>query len=70
MRKNDGKKKKGLFDLQVDFFLPMWRRIAVVVVCTVWAMVEFFSGSMLWGIVFCAIAGGAVQQFFFDGWPE
>ncbi len=64
------KKNKGLFDLQVDFFLPVWRRVAVVGVCTVWALVEFLAGSMLWAILFAAIAGGSAQQLFFDGWPE
>lgn len=64
------KKNKGLFDLQVDFFLPVWRRVAVVVVCAAWAVVEFLAGSTLWAILFAGITGATVQQFFFDGWPE
>lgn len=64
------KKSKGLFDLQVEFFLPVWRRVVVVAVCAIWALVEFMAGSMLWGIVFSGLTGGSAQQFFFDGWPE
>jgi hypothetical protein len=58
------------FDLQVDFFLPVWRRIAVVAVCAVWSVFEFIALAPFWGVVFGAIGIYAVWQFFFDGWPH
>ena len=64
------KKNKGILDLQVDFFLPVWRRVAVVTVCALWSLVEFSAGSLLWGIVFIGLAAVATWQLFFDGWPE
>jgi len=64
------KKNKGILDLQVDFFLPVWRRVAVVAVCALWSLIEFSAGSLLWGIVFIGLAVVATWQLFFDGWPE
>lgn len=58
------------FDLQVDFFLPVWRRVAVVIVCAVWSVFEFVTLAPFWGVVFGAIGIYAVWQFFFDGWPQ
>ena len=58
------------FDLRVPFFVPLWRRIALVVFCVGWAIFEFSSGAVLW---FCLAAGIAVMatwQFFLSGWPE
>ena len=58
-----------LFDLQVDFFIPLWRRIAVVFVCVAWSVFEFTVTAPFWGMLFGAIGVYAVWQFFFDGWP-
>ncbi|MEM7260189.1 MAG: DUF3329 domain-containing protein [Pseudomonadota bacterium] len=59
-----------LFDLQVDFFIPLWRRIAVVVICLAWSVFEFVTLAPLWGIVFGATGVYAIWQFFLDGWPS
>ena len=56
-------------DLQVDFFLPVWRRIAVVVVCIGWAFFEFATGAIAWGVIFGGIGLYAIWQFFLNGWP-
>lgn len=58
-----------LFELQIDFFLPLWRRVALVAVCLGWAMVEFGTGSPFWGIIFASLGAYAIWQFFLDGWP-
>jgi hypothetical protein len=44
----------GLFDLDHPFFLPVWRRVAVVAVCALWSAVEWATASPFWGI----LAGG------------
>ena len=56
-------------DLQVDFFRPVWKRVAVVLVCIGWSIFEFASGTPFWGIIFGGIGVYALWQLFFDGWP-
>jgi hypothetical protein len=57
------------FELQIDFFVPLWRRLAVVWVCVIWAMVEFGTGAPFWGIIFSSLSVYAIWQFFLSGWP-
>ena len=52
-------------DSQHPFFRPLWRRIAVVVVCVAWAVIEFSSGAPLWAVIALGFAAYAVWQFFF-----
>jgi hypothetical protein len=33
---------------------PLWRRVAIVVLCAVWSGIEFYSGQPFWG----TLAGG------------
>lgn len=58
------------FELQIDFFRPLWRRVAVVTVCLVWASVEFLSGAPFWGMIFGGMGLYALWQLFLCGWPE
>lgn len=58
-----------LFELQTDFFRPLWRRILVVVVCFSWAGVEFANDSPVWGGIFIGLGVYAAYQFFLDNWP-
>jgi len=57
------------FDLQTDFYKPLWLRVAIVVVCFGWAIIEFFKGGGLWAAFFAFLGAVAFQQFFLDGWP-
>lgn len=59
-----------MFDLQIPFFIPVWRRIAVIVVCIGWGTVEFLTATPFWGTLFCGIGVYSAWQFFFDGWPS
>lgn len=59
-----------LFDLQIDFFRPLWRRVLLVMFCLVWALVEFVTMAPFWGMVFGGLGVLAFWQFFMDGWPE
>ncbi|PRX35052.1 hypothetical protein SAMN05216257_102473 [Meinhardsimonia xiamenensis] len=45
---------REFLDLDVPFFLPLWRRVAVVVICLGWAGWEFSSGAPGWGLLFAA----------------
>ncbi len=41
-------------DAEHPFFRPLWRRVAVVAVCVLWAGFEFYHGEQFWGM----LAGG------------
>lgn len=51
-------------DVQLAFFRPLWRRIAVVAVSLGWAAVEFASGAAFWGVLFGAVGLYCAHQFF------
>ena len=52
------------FDLRHPFFLPLWRRIAMVGITGLWAVVEFTSGSPGWALLFGAVAAYCIYLFF------
>ncbi|MGR3344732.1 MAG: DUF3329 domain-containing protein [Paracoccaceae bacterium] len=60
----------SIFDLRQPFFLPIWRRVALVAVCLGWALVEFVTAAPFWGVIFGAFGVYALWQFFLSGWPE
>lgn len=51
-------------DNEHPFFRPLWRRVAIVAACALWAILEFVNGSHLWGLGALAFAGYGVWQFF------
>jgi hypothetical protein len=53
-----------LLDLQLPFFIPLWRRIAVVAVSGGCAVVEFATGSPFFGMIFAAMGLWAAYSFF------
>jgi hypothetical protein len=55
---------RGMFDLQLPFFEALWRRIATVVVALGWAAFELANGAAGWAILFAAMGGWAIYQFF------
>ncbi|MBO0343751.1 hypothetical protein J0X15_00835 [Roseibium sp. CAU 1637] len=50
-------------DSEHPFFRPLWRRIAVVVICAGWASFEFYMGNTTWGWITAAIGGYAIWTF-------
>lgn len=54
-----------LIDVQTEFFRPMWRRVAVVVVCFGWALFEFVYGDAFWGLLAGGIGAYCTREFFF-----
>jgi len=59
-----------MFDLQVPFFTPLWRRILTVAVALGWAGFELVSGSVGWAILFGAAGVYAAHQFFIAWDPK
>ncbi len=50
-------------DADHPFFRPLWRRIAILVVCLLWAALEFYGGSPNWGMIALAFAGYAAYAY-------
>ncbi|CAN5754528.1 hypothetical protein BH23PSE1_BH23PSE1_00060 [soil metagenome] len=61
---------RSLFDLNVAFFKPLWRRVAVVAVCLGWALFELATGSVFWGVIFGGVGLFAAWQFFVTFDPD
>lgn len=57
------------FELQIDFFLPVWRRVVLIGICLGAAVFEFILGTPVWGLVFGGMGAYALWQLFFSGWP-
>ncbi len=58
------------FDLQTDFFIPLWRRYVLIAFCFGWGLIEFLTNAPFWGIIFSGMGVLAVWQLFFDNWPK
>jgi len=60
------------FDIQVAFFIPIWRRIVAVVLILGWGIFELVAASPMWGAVFSAAGLYCAHQFFiaFDPPPD
>jgi chromate transport protein ChrA len=43
---------RKLIDLEDKFFAPVWIRVAVILVTTVWGLFEMSAGAPMWGIIF------------------
>ena len=57
-----------MFDLDVPFFLPVWRRVAVLVVAIGWGLFEISTGAIFWGIIFIGIGCIAAWKFRIADW--
>lgn len=53
-----------LLDPHHPFFDPVWRRVAVVLVCVGWGIVEFVNDAAVWGALFVTIGAVAAHQLF------
>ena len=50
-------------DRNHPFFRPLWLRIAIVVVCFGWALVELYTNNPGWALLSAAIGAYAVWAF-------
>jgi hypothetical protein len=57
---NNGK----MFDVQIPFFAPMWRRVLTVVVLLLWTGMEVSQGAYVWALLFGGPAIYMAHQFF------
>ncbi len=48
-----------MFSLQDAFYRPLWIRVAIVAVCTIWALFEYLNGSPGWAMLFGAVGAWA-----------
>ena len=53
-----------LKDSDRQFFRPLWRRVAVTILCAVWSAFELSNGETLWGGLAGAAAAYAAWNFF------
>ena len=51
-------------DVQHPFFIPLWRRVVVVVLLLGWATVELIAGHPFWAILFGSSGIYCAHQFF------
>lgn len=58
-----------MFDLQVPFFIPVWRRVLTVGITLGWAVFEVLTGSPGWGLLFGAAGLYAFYGFFIAWTP-
>jgi hypothetical protein len=52
-------------DNEHPFFRPLWRRIAVMVVCAGWSALEFTTGSANWGMIALAFTAYGAWQYLY-----
>jgi len=57
-----------LFDVEIPFFLPVWRRIAVVAVAICWGLFEISTGALFWGVIFVGMGSIAGWRFYTADW--
>ncbi|SMX42641.1 hypothetical protein OCA8868_02804 [Octadecabacter ascidiaceicola] len=57
-----------MFDVDVPFFLPVWRRIAVVAVAVLWGLFEVSTGAMFWGLIFIGMGAIVGWRFTIADW--
>jgi hypothetical protein len=55
---------KRFFDVQVPFFIPLWRRVVTVAACLGWAALELWWGNPGWALLFGALGLYCAHQFF------
>ena len=48
----------------VDFFRPLWRRVAVMVVCVVWLLLEIWGKDPTWIVITAGLSAYAMWTFF------
>lgn len=52
------------FNVQSAFFIPLWRRVAVVGFTALWALFELSNNAPTWALCFAGIAAYLAYQFF------
>jgi len=58
-----------VFDLDDDFYRPVWVRIAITLASIGWGLVELANGNIFWATLFIGIGLYAGYRFFCDLQP-
>lgn len=53
-----------LIDTDHPAFRPLWRRVAVVLVCFGWGIVEVVTGNPFWATIFLGLGAYCCYAFF------
>jgi hypothetical protein len=59
-----------MFDLQIPFFRPLWRRILLVALCLGWGVVELSFAAYFWATIFIGVGLYASYEFFLNFNPD
>ena len=51
------------------FFKPRWRRVAVTLVCVLWAAFEWLTQQPFWGMIASGLAGYCYWNLFYT-WED
>lgn len=49
-----------------DFFRPLWLRVAIVLACVGWAVVEWMHDQAGWALIAAAVAAYGAWSFLID----
>ena len=56
--------RRKLIDVQIPFFIPVWRRVAVVGLCFGWALLELTADNIECAVLAAGIGIYCAHQFF------
>ena len=56
--------RQKLINVQIPFFIPVWRRISVIALCLAWALLEVSADNIEWAVLATGIAVYCAHQFF------
>ncbi len=45
-----------IIDLEHPFFTPVWIRVAIVLACAIWGLIELLNGAVFWTMFFIGLA--------------
>tara|TARA_B110000967_G_scaffold87687_1_gene90314 strand:- start:3139 stop:3357 length:219 start_codon:yes stop_codon:yes gene_type:complete len=58
----------SLLDVEIPFFLPVWRRYLVIVVAVCWGLFEISTGALFWGMIFVGMGSIVGWRFYTADW--
>ena len=58
----------SLLDVEIPFFLPVWRRYLVVAVAVCWGFFEISTGALFWGMIFVGMGSIVGWRFYTADW--
>lgn len=63
--KKPKRRSRALLDVQLPFFIPLWRRIATFITVLIWFGLEVWGDNIMWAVLAGGIAIFIGHQFFF-----